>query len=76
MSNDLNKSSKQKLSKTQLEEKRKLEREKRLKIENKKLRQERFKKVGIIIICLILIVALGIPTVAISLLAGGGVAAN
>ena len=37
----------------------------------KKERSERLKRIGIVIVCIILVLALGVPTVALSFLSGG-----
>ncbi|WP_283170133.1 CASC3 protein CASC3 [Curtanaerobium respiraculi] len=62
---------KQKMSKKQREARLQAAQEREARALAEKERKERLKKVGIIVVCVILVLALGVPTVALSFLSAG-----
>lgn len=62
---------KQKISKKQREARLQAAQEREARALAEKERKERLKKVGIIVVCVILVLALGVPTVALSFLSAG-----
>lgn len=62
---------KQKITAKQAEERRQAALERQRRAEEKKARAEFLKRVGVIVVCVILVLALSIPTVGLMFLGGG-----
>ena len=62
---------KQKISAKQREARLKAAQEREARVAAEKASKERIKKIGVVIVCVILVLALGIPSVALSFLSAG-----
>ncbi len=62
---------KQKMSAKQREARLEAAKAREARIAEEKARKERWKKIGVIVVCVILVLALGVPTVALSFLSTG-----
>ena len=62
---------KQKISAKQREARLKAAKEREARVAADKASKERIKKIGVVIVCVILVLALGIPSVALSFLSAG-----
>ncbi len=59
-----------KMSKAQMDAREEAARNREKRAEEEKARSERFKKIFTVVVCVILVLALGIPTVALSVIGG------